>query len=73
MHTLVPLQFSHTELLIKWQYIETGFPYNIIGDELLPNFGTKFQAVITCNFTHEITKLPWQPSIRLSAKMATKF
>ena len=28
--TLVPLQFSHTELSIKWQYTETGFPYDTI-------------------------------------------
>ena len=38
-----------------------------MGDELLLNFGVK------CNFTCEITKLPWQPSVRLDAKMATKF
>ena len=25
------------------------------------------------NFTREITKLPWQPSVRLSAKMMTNF
>ena len=25
------------------------------------------------NFTCEITKLPWQPSVCLSAKMMTKF
>ena len=36
--------------------------YNIIGDELLLNFGA-------C----EIIKLPWQPSARLSVKMTTKF
>ena len=29
--------------------------------------------ILICNFTCEITKLPWQPSERLSAKMATKF
>ena len=45
--------------------------YNIIGDELLLNFG-EFLALI-CNFKCEITKLPWQPSVRLSIKMATKF
>ena len=41
-------------------------PY-IIGDELLLNFA------IICNFTCEITKLPWQPSIPLSVKIAMKF
>ena len=43
---------------------------NIIGDELL--FWREISALI-CNFTCEITKLPWQPAVRLSFKMATKF
>ena len=46
--------------------------YNIIGDELLLNFWREI-SVIICNFTCEITKLPWQPSACLSVKMATKF
>ena len=29
--------------------------------------------VLMYNFTYEITKLPWHPSPRLSAKMVTKF
>ena len=29
--------------------------------------------ILIYNFTCEITKLPWQPSVRLSAKMAAKF
>ena len=33
---------------------------NIIGDELLLNFWREISALI-CNFTCEITKLPWQP------------
>ena len=49
-------------LLLSYYY------YNIIGDELLFNFGA-----LICNVTCEITKLPWQPSVRLSVKMATKF
>ena len=47
------------------------FEGNIIGDELLPNFG-QISALI-CNFTCEITKLPWQPALRLRFKMAKKF
>ena len=38
--------------------------YNIIGDEI---------SALICNFTCEITKLPWQPNVRLSVKMATEF
>ena len=41
-------------------------------DELLLYFGLEIAALIY-NLTCEITKLPWQPSVRLSAKMATKF
>ena len=33
----------------------------------------QYISAIICNFTCEITKLPWQPSVRLSVKMATKF
>ena len=40
---------------------------SIIGDELLLNF------VLICNFTCEITKLPWQPSVPLSVKIAMNF
>ena len=40
---------------------------SIIGDELLLNFA------IICNFTCEITKLPWQPSVALSVKIAMNF
>ena len=29
--------------------------------------------ILICNHTCENTKLPWQPSLRLSAKMAAKF
>ena len=29
--------------------------------------------ILIYNFTCEITKLPWQPSVRLSGKRATKF
>ena len=86
---------------------------NIVGDELLLNFGAKFQRLYYymrnfCNligleqwhfsliwntyvwklhslllrewykqiiawFVHDITKLPWQPSVCLSAMIATKF
>ena len=28
---------------------------------------------LICHFKCEITRLPWQPSVRLSAKMGTKF
>ena len=41
---------------------------NIMGDE----FWCKISALIY-NFTREITKLPWEPSVCLSAKMVTKF
>ena len=39
------------------------------------NYSSSWREIsaLICNFTCEITKLPWQPSIRLSAKMATKF
>ena len=47
------------------------YMYNIIGDELPLNFGSKISVIY--NFTREITKLPWQPSVRLSTKMLTKF
>ena len=30
-------------------------------------------SLLICNFTSEITKLLWQPSIHFSAKMAAKF
>ena len=29
--------------------------------------------ILIRNFTYEITKLPWQPSLRLSVKMSRKF
>ena len=46
--------------------------YNIIVDELLLNFGSKFSVIY--NFTREITKLPWQlPSVRPGTKMVTTF
>ena len=38
------------------------YMYNIIGDELPLNFGSKISVIY--NFTREITKLPWQPSVR---------
>ena len=41
--------------------------YYTIHDELLSNFGRKSLGLIY-TFKCEITKLPWQPSIRLSAK-----
>ena len=41
----------------------------IMGDELLLNFGLDISALIY-NFIREITKLPWQPTIRV--KMAAK-
>ena len=41
----------------------------IMGDELLLNFGLDISALIY-NFISEITKLPWQPTIRV--KMAAK-
>ena len=45
--------------------------YNIIGDELLLNFGSEISVIY--NFTPEIAKLPWQPSVRPGTKMVTKF
>ena len=30
-------------------------------------------SALICNFTFEITKLPWQLAVRLRFKMATKF
>ena len=47
------------------------YMYNIIGDELLLNFGSENSPIY--NFTREITKLPWQPSVRPGTKMVTKF
>ena len=47
------------------------YTYNIIGDELLLNSGSKISVIY--NFTREITKLPWQPSERPGTKMVTKF
>ena len=46
-----------------------NYYYNIMGDELLLNFWREISAFI-CNFTCEITKLPWQPTIRLRYKMS---
>ena len=46
---------------------DKDYYYNIIGD-----FWREISALI-CNFTCEITKLPWQPAVRLRFKMATKF
>ena len=43
-----------------------------MGAKLLLNFGAKF-PILFYNFTCEITKLPWQRSVRLGAKMAPKF
>ena len=48
------------------------FASSIIGDELLLKFWREISAIIS-NFACESTKLPWQPSERLSVKMATKF
>ena len=53
------------------KYIPFSYYYTI-HDELLSNFGRTFLGLIY-NFKCEITKLPRQPSIRLSAKMATRF
>ena len=39
---------------------------------ITPKFWREISALI-CNFTCEIRKLPWQPSERVSVKMATKF
>ena len=40
----------------------------------MPNITTNHAITYTnCNFTCEITKLPWQPAVRLRFKMATKF
>ena len=36
-------------------------------------FVTHDVIVVINNLTSEITELPWKPSVRLSAKMATKF
>ena len=52
--------------------IMKNYNHNIIGDEVILDFGTKISALIN-NLTSEITELPWKPSVRLSAKMATKF
>ena len=49
-----------------------NYNHNIIGDEVLLDFGAKISALIN-NLTSEITELPWKPFVRLSAKMATKF
>ena len=38
----------------------------------MPNITTNHAMTYT-NFTREITKLPWQRSVRLSAKMVSKF
>ena len=46
---------------------------NVIGDKLILNFGAKFVPHDNLYFTYEITKLPWQPSVRFRVKMATKF
>ena len=54
------------------KYYSYSSYYYTIHDELLSNFGRKFLGLIY-NFKCEITKLLWQPSIRLSAKMATRF
>ena len=42
-----------------------NYNHNIIGDEVLLDFGTKISALIN-NLTSEITELPWKPSVHVS-------
>ena len=45
-----------------------------MGDEFLLNFDVKFQRQFIISQSCEIIELPWQPSVRLNAKIAlTKF
>ena len=49
------------------------FLYNIIGEKLLLNLIWREISALIYNFACEITRLPWQSSVRLSAKMASIF
>ena len=68
-----PTLFLRKTQFTKTSYAKNGcfladMEVNILGDELLLNFDA-----LNYNLTCKITKLPWQPSVHLSAKMATKF
>ena len=48
------------------------FYHNIIGDELLLNFGAKFQRLFVISHV-KLQNCHGNPSVRLRFKMATKF
>ena len=62
------------ELALVLNQEKRYFIYNIMGDEFLLNFDVKFQRQFIISQSCEIIELPWQPSVRLNAKIAlTKF
>ena len=56
----------------KLRYSWLVYDYNIIGDELLLNFGAKFQRQFVISHV-KLQNCHGNPSVRLSVKLATKF
>ena len=52
-------------------YIAFFLKYHVMGEGITPKFRREISA-LSQKFTYEITDLPWQPSVRLSAKKVTK-